>query len=750
MWYMFTQPVLLLAFGLLLLANGAAANAAIWQELPQGLQGVQQPALSENSSNRYFLVDDAALRSAFILAPHETSGDLSHHIQLPMPDGKLAKFSILESPIMAPELAARYPEIRTYRVIGVDDQHAQGRVSITPLGFSGMIATDAGRVIISPDNFKRQDHVYRTGFAARQASAVYNCGVHEHAKDLSAWVDPQSKTANRVTGSLQEYDLAVAATFEYYDFFDNPPSTSGTTSAIDMTINQVNLVYERDLGIRLRLVANNDEIYETVNGSLLGNEDAIELLGQVNTWIDTNLTGGDSAYDIGHVFSRPTFGGGVAFLGAVCNDAIKAGGVSGLNNPFMNPAFDIDLVAHEIGHQFNAEHSFNGTTSSCINRNESTAYEPGSGSTIMAYAGICITENLQSNSDATFHAGSIEEINAFATGPATCFDLVATTPAGNNDPDITLVNDTNIPANTPFMLDAMASDVDLNTLSFQWDQMNTGCPTDAASFGTDNGSNPLFRSYVPRSDSWRNFPALGTQLQGRYDKSEVLACQNRNLDFRLTVRDGVSGQDIEDVRVAVTNSAGPFEITNLGAPQALAAGTPFAVDWDIANTNLAPINCANVDIDLMTFAPGYASYSVYSLAAMTTNDGSESVTITPATSEHPLARIRVKCSDNIFYDISDADLTVTPTGGPVMLGDTDFTTQFYANIATTGFAAPACGAVVDCSPPPVVDDSPSSNNGDASAFGFFWLLLLAGLCAVRHWLRGPFGTGRESIRQHKS
>jgi len=654
----------------LFLTNAALATPAIWQELPQGMPGVQQRAVADASSNRYYQADDAALRSAFTLAPHEASGDLSHQIQLPMPDGKLATFSMLESPIMAPGLAAKYPEIKTYRVIGVDDQHALGRVSITPLGFSGTIDTAAGRVIISPDDFKAQDHVYRSGFASQQAAAVYSCGVHEHAKDLSAWVSPQSKTASRMPDELQQYDLAVAATFEYYDFFDNPPSTSGTTSAIVMTINQVNLVYERDLGIRLRLVDNNDEIYETVNGSMLGNDDVLELLDQVNPWIDTNLTGGDSAYDIGHVFSKPMFGGsGVANVGAVCNDAIKAGGVSGIDSPFMNPAFDIDLVAHEIGHQFNAEHSFNGTTSSCVNRNASTAYEPGSGSTIMAYAGICFAENLQSNSDATFHAGSIAEINAFASGPATCYDTIATTPAGNSDPLITTVNDasvpastSNIPANTPFLLDATASDIDPNTLSYQWDQMNTGCPTDAGSFGTDNGSNPLFRSYVPRNDSWRNFPALGTQLQNRYDKAEVLPCQNRNLDFRLTVRDGVSGQDIENLRVAVTNSAGPFVITNLNLPQTLPAGTSFDVDWSIANTDLAPISCANVDIDLMTFAPDYSSYSVHSLATMTPNDSSESVTIMPATSEHPLARIRVKCSDNIFYDISDADLMINPGG----------------------------------------------------------------------------------------
>lgn len=729
---MFVRPVQSLLLILLLIATSANANSGIWLEIPENGTG-QQLRGSGEAPNRYYEADDAALRSALALAPHETSGDPGRQIELPMPDGGLARFSVQESPVMAPGLAAKYPEIRTYRVQGVDDQSALGRIGISPLGFSGMIQTAAGRVFISPDDFKAQNHIYRSGWASRQAPTAFNCSAHGAAKDLSAWVKPRSRRVNRVSGSLQQYDIAVAASFEYYDLFDNPPTTGGTTAAITMTINQVNLVYERDLGIRLMLVANNDEIYETVNDNLLGNANELEVLSQANEWIDNNLTGGDAAYDIGHVFTRPPFGGGgVANIGAVCDDGFKAGGVSGLPNPFMNPAFDIDLVAHEIGHQFNAEHSFNGTTASCANRNAATAFEPGSGSSIMSYAGICASEDLQSNSDAVFHAGSIAQINAFAGGPAaSCANLVATTPAGNNDPVINPVTDTSIPANTAFLLDASASDLDPNTLSYQWDQMDTGCPTSDATLGTDNGSNTLFRSHMPRNETWRNFPALGTQLQGLYDKAETLPCHNRDLDFRLTVRDGVSGQDTEDLRVSVTDSAGPFMVTDPNLPQALVAGTAFTVNWDVAGTDLAPVSCANVDIDLMTFSLGYASYSVYSLAAGIANNGSASVTINPPTSQHSRARIRVKCSDNIFYDLSDANMAITPVGAPTPLGDTDFVARSYANIVTTGIVAPACGAVVNCSP--AVRDSGSG--GGSSALNPWWLLLLCGSIAGLKLLR---------------
>lgn len=720
----------LFAVSILLLSWNAQAVAGIWQDVSP-----VEPGARARSQIRLFQANDQALRSALLNAPHEASGRLDYQLPIPMPDGNLVQFSVQESPIMAPELAAKYPEIRTFKVFGVDDKSASGRIDITPLGFHGMIETSAGRVFVDPEDFRLQDHIYRIRFGASEPRPGFSCGVHETS---ATGVSPVTglKTAHRLPGSLLRYDLAVAVTLEYHQFFGG--IVGNTTGAISTTINRVNFVYERDHGIQLMLVANNDEIYETTDSGLLDNEDSFQLLVQVNSWIDDRLTGGDAAYDIGHIFSRPSIlnGGGVANIGAVCDSSIKAGGVSGLSNP-SGDGFDIDLVAHEIGHQFNAEHSFNGTTGSCINRNAATAFEPGSGSSIMAYAGICANENLQNSSDVSFHANSIAQVDAFTAGAGNCYALTAipTPPAlpPNSDPVVAAFTNTTIPANTPFLLESSATDPNLDALEYRWDQMDAGCPTDVASFGTDNGSNPLFRSYAPRAESWRNFPALGTQIQSRYDKAEVLPCHDRTLDFRLTATDGRSGQDFEDIQVTVNAAAGPFEITNLNPAPPIVAGTAFTVNWDVAGTDLAPVNCANVDIDLIAFAPGYGSYSRYPLGS-TLNDGNALVTINPPSANHPRARVRVKCSDNIFYDISDVDLSVTPVPpADPPLGDTDFTVRVYANSLITGFVAPACGAIVDCSPPPT--GSSGGKNGDASAFELTWLLMLGGLAALRRFRR---------------
>lgn len=699
--------------------------AGIWQDVTPA-----HPGARAGAEIRFFQADDTALRSALFNAPHETSGRLDHEVPIPMPNGNLVLFSVQESPIMAPELAAKSPGTRTFKVFGVDDNQSMGRIDITPLGFHGMIETSAGRVFIDPEDFRLQDHIYKTRFGASEPRAGFNCGVDEHST-TSASPITGLKTANRMPGFLLQYDLAVAVTLEYHQFFGD--IVGNTTGAIATTINRVNFVYERDHGIRLNLVANNDEIYETTESGLLDNQDNFQLLAQVNDWIDSRLTGGDAAYDIGHIFNQPSLlnSGGVAIIGAVCNDNIKGGGVSGMPNP-SGDSFDIDLVAHEIGHQFDAEHSFNGTTFNCVNRNAATGFEPGSGSTIMAYSGICANENLQTNSDVSFHAGSIAQVEAFTAGAGSCFTQIPTAIAGNIDPDVDALTDVTIPADTAFLLESSASDVDLDLLEFRWDQMDTGCPTDVASFGTDNGSNPLFRSHEPRAESWRNFPAMGTQLQSRFDKAEVLPCQDRVLDFRVTATDGRSGQDFEDMRVTVNASAGPFEITNLNPAPPIVAGTAFAVTWDVAGTNLAPISCSNVEIDLIDFAAGYGTYSVYPLGTRA-NTGSTMVTVNPANSQHANARIRVKCSNNVFYDLSEVDLAVTAVGAPVVMGDTDFTTRTYGNIATTGFTAPACGAVVNCSPPPIV--SSRDKNGDASAFELTWLLMLGGLAALRRVCR---------------
>jgi hypothetical protein len=674
------RQITLLFFTSAILLSSAELRAGqkIWQDASPQVRGLENRI-------RLFEADHSALRVQLGLAPQEMNRDRSHWIQLPMPDGSLERFTIVESSIMQPALAARYPQIKTFKVYGVDDPSASGRVDITPQGFHAMLHTSRGRLFIDPDD---TSGLYQSRYRSGQPSQRFSCGVHQMGSNLVDQPEFLQKAANRLEGNSLTYRLAVAATEEYVT------AVGGTVAAaqaeIVTAINRVNEIYERDLGIRLLLVADNDKLIEQDSTTCLSNDDAFAILGENQVWTDSII--GSSKYDIGHVFS--TGSGGLALLESVCDANSKAHGTTGLFFP-KGDIFYIDFVAHEIGHQFSAQHSFNGTTRSCgVGRTASSAYEPGSGSTIMAYAGLCDVENIQTRSDATFHAGSIAQIDAFTGAGGSCYQQ---SPNGNSDPALVGTPDRTIPKETPFLLDnTSATDADVgDTLRYQWDQMDVGTSTSASSFGQDLGDNALFRSYEPQVVSSRDFPALGTQLQGMYDDAEVMACSSRVLNFRLTVRDNSGGQVVDDVRITVDSNSGPFRITSqYSPPTIMASNGSFTFNWNPANTFNPPISCATVDISLLTFNDvNYTKFSVHPIVNGTANDGTEQITITPATHSHPRARLRVSCSDNIFYNISDVDLVIEGTDlPPIFFSDTDHKT-FFNDAGTSLVAmAPVCGA----------------------------------------------------------
>jgi hypothetical protein len=701
---------------MLLLTTRVDAAEQIWRQVDEAR------ALAAETPTRQYRADIAALRAALQRVTQISGPGSQRIIRLPMPDGSLADFEIYESPVMEAGLAQRYPEIKTYKVYGIDDPLASGRLDMTPQGFHAMLHTSQGRLFIDPEPGLPQPDSYQARTRNAFPSTGYFCGVDDHASSMAVSSPASARPAARIRGSILQYQLAVSATEEYVTAVA-AGSVDGAQAAIVTAINRVNEIYERDLGIRLVLVTNNEQLIEDDGNVDFTNSNGFILFTENQAWIDSEI--GSSNYDIGHVFA--TGSGGLAWLGSACDQDHKAKGVSGISIPVDDP-FYIDFVAHEIGHQFNAEHSFNGTTSSCASgRSPATAFEPGSGSTIMAYAGICGVENLQRNSDATFHAGSIAQIDSFTASAGSCYTQVAVSD-NPNYPVVNALASRNIPANTAFELDGTASDADGQDLSYQWDQMDAGCPTDALSYGTDTGDNALFRSYPPGEASMRHFPALGTQLRGLYDDAEVLPCHDRDINMRLTARDDQSGVGSADQRISVQDTGAAFEISNLDSAQTIVDGATFAVNWQVAGTDLPPINCTNVDIDLLTFAAGYASYSVHPLLK-TANNGFANVQVA-AEKSHPLARIRVKCSDNIFYDISDADLVIESTDPKAeVFGDAAFPVMFNNN-GTAGTTAPACGALASCATETVIDveESDDSDLGSGSsgsgAIDYRWLLLL--------------------------
>jgi hypothetical protein len=309
-----------------------------------------------------------------------------------------------------------------------------------------------------------------------------------------------------------------------------------------------------------------------------------------------------------------------------------------------------------MGHQFGGSHTFNANTGSCNNTGSiANAYEPGSGVTIMAYAGICGADDLQPHSDPYFTFDSLGAINTYITGTATCSVNTATT---NTAPTVSAGSGNTIPANTPFALTAVGSDANGDSLTYCWEERDLGASTTVAS--GDNGTSPIIRSFNPSTSPTRTVPRLSTLLGGGAAFGEILPTTTRMLNWRVTVRDNRSaagGFGTGDRALSVVNTGSAFAVTSPNT-NVTWNGTQ-TVTWNVAGTTASGISCANVKISLST--DGGNTFPTVLLAS-TANSGSASVTL-PNTSTTQ-ARIKVEAVGNVFFDLNDADLTITaPTRG---------------------------------------------------------------------------------------
>ena len=705
---------------LVLTSPVASAASELWTEAASSMRAKS----TQQKSGSYYQLDHVRMTQLLSRANLEGNGQDISEIELPVGKSQIQRFKLFESPIMAPELVARYPEIKNYKVYGIDNPHASGRLSNSPKGFSGFITSPEGSFFIDPDDMSGRAGLYRAWRrASNSTSSGFKCGVEGHTHDHPVG-QKAYRAASRTPGSLRVYRLALAATTEYVAAVGGTGTENErkdqTLAEVNNAINRVNQIYEVDLGIQLQLVTNTRDLFYT-GADPYTNDSGISMLTQNQTNINSVI--GAPNYDIGHVFS--TGGGGLASLGSVCGTS-KAEGVTGLGNP-VGEDFYIDFVAHEMGHQFSAEHTFNGTTGNCGggNREAISAFEPGSGSTIMSYAGICGTtftvgENITSNADAMFHAGSIAAIDTFTTTGAGsgCGTLISN--ANPSEPIVNAGSDYTIPRKTPFMLMATASDADGDTLHYSWDQMDAGASTANNTLGFDLTTNSLFRSYLPQADNVRHFPALGTTINNQFDTSETLACKTRSLNFRVSARDSKSGIGRDDVVVNVVNAAGPFAITSHGSSQNVLSG-PVTVTWNVANTDAAPISCSNVDISLLTFnGSNKTSYYETPLSSNEANDGTATVTIPGNIAQ--VARFKVQCSNNIFYDISNADLSING-GGLTDFPTADKTVAYNTagvGLTLSSFEAETCTNEVASSGEG--STTAANTGGGSGAAGLLWIL----------------------------
>ena len=567
-------------------------------------------------------------------------------VSLPLPNGELVNFRLIPTMTMAPDLAARYPTIKTFSGVQIDNPENKGNFDVTPHGFHGFFRLNGQDVFIEPQ-FLANNEEY-VSYYKKDALSLNANSVNKRLPPIKKLARNESfERANyyrKSSSTLRTYRIAVAADGEYTAFHGGTKEL-GLAAVVTM-INRVNEVYERDLAIKLELVADNDKIIYT--------NAATDPYANDDTDIDKNTSVldkevGNDNYDIGHIVG--TGGGGVAGYGVVCDSTAKGEGLTGSDQP-TGDAFFIDFVAHEIGHQFRADHTFNGASGSCEDNRESlSSYEPGSASSIMGYAGLCEGQNLQDNSDPYFHIHSISQISQFVAsgGGSQCGK---STDNGNKAPVVDAGSDYTIPSNTPFMLSGSATDADQDTLSYSWEQYDLGPQSKNAAQQVDDGKRPLFRMWSPTEKPVRIFPQMASILANKLEIGETYPTTTREMNFRLLTRDGKGGVNFDTVKVNVIKSDEPFAVI---APNAESQWneTQQNIRWNVANTNQSPISCAAVDITLSL--DGGQSFG-HKLADKVANNGSFDVNLPVASTNQ--ARVKISCSDNIFFAISKGNFNI--------------------------------------------------------------------------------------------
>lgn len=584
----------------------------------------------------------------------------SVEIDIPLPDGGFEKFAVSRNQVLPQALAAKFPQIITMTGESLDRPSRRIYMDLTPSGLHGMIIGEGQTIFLDP-YFNGNDEVYVSYYKkdfSRSPLNGWSCDFDNdkalEIKQDRLKLEPEIKFQNKRRTALvtKRYRLAVAVTGEYTALFGG--TVAGGLASVVTAINRVTGIYETEVGVELTLVPNNDLIIFTDAGTDPF-VNASSDINRVQAAIDSRI--GSANYDVGHVFTSSN--GGVASLGVVCINGSKARGMTGLPNPTGDP-FYVDYVSHEIGHQFDGLHTFNGDSNACSggNRSGSAAYEPGSGATIQAYAGICGNDNLQNNSDAYFHLKSLMEITDLINGSAaSCAQEIN---FGNNMPtsnaNVNGINGKMIPASTPFELTGDGSDIDGDNLTYQWDQWNLGPQRDLNA--PDNGSSPIIRSFFATSSKTRVIPNIDDLLNNTTTLGERLPTADwTSMNFQFTVRDNKGGWMNDMITISVVSAAGPFLVTSQNTGGTI-SGT-INVTWDVAGTDANGINCADVDVLLST--DGGRTYDIV-LADDIDNNGSASITLPEIFVDN--ARIKVKCSDNIFFDINNEPLVVIPSSVP--------------------------------------------------------------------------------------
>ncbi|MDO3423596.1 M12 family metallo-peptidase [Chryseobacterium sp. APV1] len=651
----------LLVIGMLASGISFAQTDRFWSETSgKSATEIFENKLTINNPKIYSL-DINGLKNALAKAPKRlAAGEKSEIIiSFPNSEGKMENFKVRENSNFDPQLAAKYPDIKSYIGEGLGDSGSTVYFSVSPLGLSSMeIYGDKSAVFIEPYSKDLSTYVVYKKSDKKDDLSKFECTVIDVAQKGVANTTNLVARPNADDAKLRTFRLALSCTGEYATYFGG--TKANALAAMNNTMTRVNGVFEKDFAARMVLIANNDSVIYT-NASTDPYSPASSL-SNWNSQLQSTLTSviGEANYDVGHLFGASGGGGNAGCIGCVCTNGSKGSGYTSPADAIPSgDNFDIDYVAHELGHQFGGNHTF-----SMNNEGTGANMEPGSGSTIMGYAGIT-SQDIQPHSDAFFHAISIQQI----TNNIKAKTCPTSTSTGNSIPTANAGLDYTIPKGTPFMLTGSGTDANGDSLTYIWEQMDnaSSSQTGASSAASaTKATGPTFRSWTPQTTPVRYFPRMASVLAGATTTAgseitvEALSNVARTYNFRFTVRDnraGGSGNNSDDAVITVNGTAGPFSVSSQNTATTVTGGTSQTVTWNVAGTTANGVNAANVDILWST--DGGNTWTT--LLAGTPNDGTQAVTIPNASTT--TGRIMVKGSNHIFFDVNNANITVNAGSG---------------------------------------------------------------------------------------
>jgi hypothetical protein len=661
----------------------AADTAAFWKDRTATNLTAKTPTTVAPARYRAVVLDLGALKTELGAAAASIRQGRGNNLALPLPEGGVTYFTLSESNVLPAALASRYPQLKSYK--GVDEKGRHVRLDITPYGLQAMVyGDDGGAWIVQPAlqlsgkairASDRGDEYWSFRRADLSASAPFNeQGYPSGMLNRSAmrpYVAASKTPGSRAGGSVMyDYRLAMAATSTYTESFGG--TVADGLAAIATMVNRLNEVYENDLGVHFTLIADADKIIYTApaNDPYAELEPGGEGINEENV---TNLAQviGNANFDVGHVVAGDG-GGGMAWIASTCDDEVKAYGSTGRTNP-VGDAFAVDFVAHELGHSFGSYHTHNAQQSTLPDK----AVEPGEGSTVMGYAGVIGgVFSYQPHSDPYFNGSSIDSIQDWMAGAGgVCakrkLNLGAApwiAPESLLPPDIFSSSAGRsrytLPARTPFALTAAVTSNNASKLTYTWEQFDFG-PAQAGKL-KDDGRSPIFRSFKPHASIEQTFPSLAAVLGNEpLGNGQVYPATTRQLSFHLTVRDNALRSGTANtgphtatgnIYLNVLDTGSAFAVTAPRTAVTWKSGSEQTVTWNVAKTDKAPIACPKVDVGL-SLDGGY-TWGTAALARVVPNTGSAKIKL-PANTVSTKARIRVSCSNNVFFAVSPVNLNLS-------------------------------------------------------------------------------------------